>query len=184
MKSGLLRDHHDLIQATQRIFDLVLIVGVHVLMTLVYGQWWRQEYSSATVVAVLVFSVAAELCSLYRPWRIERIQVEVRTVMVAWMSTIAILITVAFATKMSEEYSRVVSFGWFGLVPVAMCGWRLCCGRSFASCARTAATSRAWRCWVPRPAPERCASKSPTGPGLEFGCRVCTTIAAPSGGRT
>ena len=90
-------------KTTQRIFDLILIVAVHVLIAWAYGQWWRREFGSATVVAVLhSFGLAAELCSLYRPWRIERIQVEIRTVLVAWLSTVAILMTVAFATKMSE----------------------------------------------------------------------------------
>jgi putative colanic acid biosynthesis UDP-glucose lipid carrier transferase len=77
------------------------------------------------MIAVLAFSVAAEGCSLYRAWRVERLLIEIRTVCIAWSATVAALVLIAFATKTSEDYSRVVSFGWFTMSLVALCGWRL-----------------------------------------------------------
>jgi putative colanic acid biosynthesis UDP-glucose lipid carrier transferase len=124
VKTGLLRQYEDVVHATQRLADLFLVAGAHVFMTWEYGQIWRPQSSSATAVAVLAFSVAAELCSLYRPWRVERLKVEIRTVFLAWSMTVATLVLLAFATKTSEDYSRVVSFGWFAVSLVALCGWR------------------------------------------------------------
>ena len=121
---GLLREHEDVIHATQRLADLLLIAGVHVFMTWEYGQVWRRQSSSATLAAVLVFSIVAELFSLYRPWRVERLHVEVRTVFLAWSATVATVVLFVFATKTSEEYSRVVSFGWFALALIVLCAWR------------------------------------------------------------
>jgi len=124
VKSGLLREYEDVVHATQRLADLFLLAGAHVFMTWEYGQIWRRQSSSATAMAVLAFSFAAELCSLYRPWRVERLRVEIRTVFIAWCMTVATLVLLAFATKTSEDYSRVVSFGWFAVSLVVLCGWR------------------------------------------------------------
>jgi len=74
---------------------------------------------------VLVFTVSAELGSVYRAWRVERFLVELRMINLAWLSTVAALVIFAFATKTSTEYSRVVSFGWFVAAPVLLCGSRI-----------------------------------------------------------
>ena len=34
------------------------------------------------------------------------------------------MVLFVFATKTSEEYSRVVSFGWFALALIVLCAWR------------------------------------------------------------
>ena len=74
---------------------------------------------------MLAFAVAAEVCSLYRPWRIERFRVEIRTVFLAWAMTVGTLVLIAFGTKTSTEYSRVVCFGWFAMAPIVLSAWRL-----------------------------------------------------------
>jgi putative colanic acid biosynthesis UDP-glucose lipid carrier transferase len=122
---GLLRDHEHAIHAIQRLIDIVLVALVHPFLNWVYRQPWTPESSTATLIGVIAFSVAAEICSLYRPWRIEKFRVEIRTVFLAWAMTVGALVMIAFATKTSGEHSRVVSFGWFALAPVVLAAWRL-----------------------------------------------------------
>src|SRR6266545_198208 len=122
---GLVRENSHAIHTLQRLIDLVLIALVHPLLNAVYRQPWTPESSTVTLIAVLAFSVAAELSSLYRPWRIERFRVEIRTVFLAWTMTVGVLVLIAFATKTSSEHSRVVSFGWFALAPLVLSAWRL-----------------------------------------------------------
>ena len=124
-KRGLLREHEHAIHAAQRIMDIILVAAVHPLLMWVYGQVWNPEASTATLFAVVAFSVSAELCSLYRPWRIEKFRVEIRTVFIVWALTVGTLSIIGFATKRSHDYSRVVSFGWFALVPFVLSAWRL-----------------------------------------------------------
>ena len=121
----MLRQHENAIHRLQRLADIVWLVAAHFAATFWYHQVWRSESSDATLAAVLVFSIAAELTGLYRPWRVERFQIELRTAVLAWLATVAVLMTFAFATKTSAEYSRVVTFGWFVLTPVLLCGWRI-----------------------------------------------------------
>jgi putative colanic acid biosynthesis UDP-glucose lipid carrier transferase len=120
-----LRQHENAIHRLQRLADIVWVVAAHFAATVQYHQVWRSESSNATLAAVLVFSIAAELTGLYRPWRVERFQIELRTAGLAWLATVAALMTFAFATKTSADYSRVVTFGWFVLTPVLLCGWRI-----------------------------------------------------------
>jgi putative colanic acid biosynthesis UDP-glucose lipid carrier transferase len=124
-RPGLLRQHEHAIHAIQRILDIVLVALVHPFLSWVYRQPWTPESSTATLIGVIAFSVAAEICSLYRPWRVERFRVEIRTVFLAWSMTVGALVLVAFATKTSSDHSRVVSFGWFALAPVVLAAWRL-----------------------------------------------------------
>jgi putative colanic acid biosynthesis UDP-glucose lipid carrier transferase len=121
----LLREHENVVSRLQRLADIFWIVVAHSAVMLAYHQRWTTESSSATLAAVLIFSVGAELCSLYRPWRVERFRVELRMAVLAWLMTLAVLMTFAFATKTSVHYSRVVTFGWFALAPVLLCGWRI-----------------------------------------------------------
>ena len=125
MEAGLLRENEDLVQVTQRLSDLAWIVGTHFLVTYAYGQPWLRQNSNATLIAVLIFSVAAEFCSLYRPWRIERLRVEIRSACLTWLITVTSLVTLGFATKTSDKFSRVVSFGWFVMAIVVLCAWRI-----------------------------------------------------------
>jgi putative colanic acid biosynthesis UDP-glucose lipid carrier transferase len=122
---GLVREHENAVHAIQRLIDLMLIAGVHGFLNWEYRQSWTSQSSTLTLIGVLAFSVAAELCSLYRPWRIERFRVEIRTVFLAWLMTIAALAIIGFATKTSKDYSRVVTFGWFALAPMVLNAWRL-----------------------------------------------------------
>ena len=125
VKLGMLRNHEHAIHSVQRLADIILIAATCPLLTLVYGRPWAPQVSTTILIAVLAFAVAAEVCSLYRPWRIERFRVEIRTVFLAWSLTVGVLILIGFATKTSEDYSRVISFAWFALAPVVLSAWRL-----------------------------------------------------------
>jgi putative colanic acid biosynthesis UDP-glucose lipid carrier transferase len=125
VRSGLLREYQDFTHATQRLVDLTLIAVVHLMATWAYHQEWSSGTSTATLIALLAFSVSAELCSLYRPWRVERFRVEIRTVILTWTMTVAALVILASATKTTADYSRVISFGWFVATPLTLSAWRL-----------------------------------------------------------
>jgi putative colanic acid biosysnthesis UDP-glucose lipid carrier transferase len=120
-----LREHENVVHRVQRLVDVGWIIVAHVVIFAAYGLKWEPRASNATLSAVIVFSVAAELCSIYRGWRVDRFGVELRMTTLAWLMTVATLMTFAFAMKTSAEYSRVATFGWFVLAPALLCGWRV-----------------------------------------------------------
>lgn len=60
----------------QRIVDLLIIIGAQALAHAIYHERWRDQTTTITVIALLVFGFAAELSGLYRPWRGETAEVE------------------------------------------------------------------------------------------------------------
>jgi len=125
VKLGILRSNEQALHTVQRLADLFLIAATYPLVSSLYHQRWTAEASTLLVIVILAFTVAAEICSLYRPWRVERFRVEIRTVLLVWTTTVAALVLIGFATKTSHSYSRVVSFGWFVAAPVTLSAWRL-----------------------------------------------------------
>jgi putative colanic acid biosynthesis UDP-glucose lipid carrier transferase len=118
----------EVISVCQRLVDGALTVLAHWLACRLYGDAWTYQMTSATALAVFVFGIVGELAGLYAPWRSERLRRELFTVLAVWMTVLGSVILLAFATKTSGFYSRVVSFGWFLLAPALLCigriGWR------------------------------------------------------------
>ncbi|MEO5768149.1 MAG: undecaprenyl-phosphate glucose phosphotransferase [Polyangia bacterium] len=105
--------------------DIVLIVVAHGVACWAYGEPWRREMGNVTVVAIVVFSIVAELLGVYRPRPSEHVVVEVKPVLFSWMVTAAAIAFFLFATKTSTQFSRVISFGWMLGSTIALCGWRV-----------------------------------------------------------
>jgi putative colanic acid biosynthesis UDP-glucose lipid carrier transferase len=122
---GILRSHEQAFHTVQKLADLFLIAGTYPVVNSLYRQRWTLDSSTLLLSAILTFTVVAEVCSLYRPWRVERFRVEIRTVFLTWTLTVGALVFLGFATKTSGSYSRVVSFGWFLAAPVVLSAWRL-----------------------------------------------------------
>src|SRR5882757_8313558 len=112
-RNELPHSREDMVHALRGVVDVLWIVVAHALATWAYGQSWRRETTSATILAIVVFAVTAQLCGLYRPERWEQLASEAGNILLSWTVTVAALVLAAFATKMSLEYSRVISFGWF-----------------------------------------------------------------------
>ena len=123
--SGPLRRNENLVGAFQRVVDAGLIALAQFFACGLYREDWRLPMTGATLLGVLVFGFVAEFGGLYRPWRTESLSREVGDVLVTWMAVPLALLLYGFVTKTSSEYSRVVSFVWFVLAPVFLCGLRV-----------------------------------------------------------
>jgi putative colanic acid biosysnthesis UDP-glucose lipid carrier transferase len=112
-RGGVLRGHEDAVGAFQRIVDSLIIVGAHVVACRLYGEVWRTSLTSATAIALVLFSFVAEFRGLYKPWRAELLSKEVGSAVLAWTLVAPLLVFTAFATKTSASFSRVISISWF-----------------------------------------------------------------------
>ena len=124
-RGGILRGHEDLVNAFQRVVDGVWIVVAHYIACWTYQVPWLQAMTTATAIAVVVFNTIAEFNGLYRPWRSERVSREIWELFTTWVFVPPLLFFLAFLTKTSAQYSRVVSLGWFIGAPVLLCASRL-----------------------------------------------------------
>ena len=125
MSSGEPRTHQDVLHPFQRAVDIVLIAAAHALACALHAAPGAWQAGSATVLAIVIYSVAAEILGVYRPWQSEHFVSEARPVLLSWIATAAALAFGLFATKTSTNFSRVTFSTWLIAAPVAMCGWRM-----------------------------------------------------------
>jgi putative colanic acid biosynthesis UDP-glucose lipid carrier transferase len=122
---GLLRGHEELVSALQRFSDFLIIGLGHYLSCLYFNDVWRPPMSAATLIAILIFNLAAEWRGLYRAWRSEKIRRELRVTITTWLVVPPILLALGFLTKTTESVSRAVTVGWFVGTGVGLCLWRV-----------------------------------------------------------
>ncbi len=123
--SGTLRRHEAWVSSLQRLVDAATVILAQLLAHSVYGEAWREQTMTITVIGLLVYGFAAEVSGLYRPWRMETILRETKDTLIAWLPVPLALLAFWFFTKTSTQYSRVAAFGWFILAPILLCGLRV-----------------------------------------------------------
>ena len=62
-----------------------------------------QRMTTATVIALVAFNLAAEWRGLYRPWRAERLTREVRVAITTWLVVPPVLMAFGFVTKIGRQ---------------------------------------------------------------------------------
>jgi putative colanic acid biosysnthesis UDP-glucose lipid carrier transferase len=125
VRDGLLRNYASVVGAVQRLADAAIIGGCLVAMLVLYGHPWRDFETAAFSLAVLAFYFASEVNHLYRSWRGQPVARELTLAVATWIVTVPFLLFAAFAAKRTQEFSRVVSVGWFLLTPVVLCAGRM-----------------------------------------------------------
>jgi Undecaprenyl-phosphate glucose phosphotransferase len=71
------------------------------------------EYVAALAAALVLLSLTGQAFGLYRPEVVFERRLRLGRSLAAWALTFAILLTAAFALKISDEYSRVWALSWF-----------------------------------------------------------------------
>jgi len=109
----------------QRIVDVAVIIGAQVLVHAVYVEPWTDQTTTITVIAMLIFGIAAEVGGLYRPWRMGTVLQEVREAIITWLAVPIALFAFWFLTKTATHYSRVASTAWFVFAPLLLTAVRV-----------------------------------------------------------
>ena len=106
-----------------RLLDAGLIVLANYLATFVRDDMSFSDplTAAAPLVAAITFTVIGDANGLYRPTlRSSSGKVEIGKIWSSWALTPPLLLTIAFAFKVSDVYSRAVTLLWFALAPVML----------------------------------------------------------------
>ncbi len=125
IRDGFLRNYASVIAMGQRLTDAALIVASLYVISALYHQPWRDLETIAACAAVIGFSFVAEFNGLYRSWRGTSAIREMGSVLITWACTVPALLLIAFAAKRSQDFSRVITLGWFLAAPNVMALARL-----------------------------------------------------------
>jgi putative colanic acid biosysnthesis UDP-glucose lipid carrier transferase len=121
---GLLRSYESAVTFLQRLADALLIVAAQYVACRLYPQDWNSTNTVAALIAIIAFHLVAELNGLYRSWRAAPMREEIFHVLLTWAIVIPVLLFIAFATKTSSQYSRVITVTWFIVTPNLVVVWR------------------------------------------------------------
>ncbi|OGA13619.1 MAG: undecaprenyl-phosphate glucose phosphotransferase [Betaproteobacteria bacterium RIFCSPLOWO2_02_FULL_63_19] len=113
---GLIRPHASKFAFLHRLLDsAVVFLSLFGAVAFYDPQSMGPYYWLAAVLAVLVFVTAGELTHLYSSWRVYALRQEVAELAAVCAGVAALLVTIAYLTKTSEHYSRVIMILWWSL---------------------------------------------------------------------
>jgi len=112
----LLRKHESCFLICQVVLNCAAIIGVLIICTLYKTHEVSSLYRLLAVISIFLVIVIYPGFDVYK--QTDRFYKMAVRISLAWMTTIAVLIVLAFLTKTSEEYSREVIIVWFVTVSI------------------------------------------------------------------
>ncbi|UCV13942.1 undecaprenyl-phosphate glucose phosphotransferase [Quatrionicoccus australiensis] len=121
MSSGLVRPHSSKIAFLHRVLDgAVILFALFIAMQLTHDLEFDRHYAQAAAWAVMLFLTFGGARQIYGSWRTESLPRAVFATLVTWFWSAMCLVLLAFLTKTSSDYSRLVTMVWFGLTPLLL----------------------------------------------------------------
>ena len=122
---GLIRQYGALLGGLHRLLDIGLIVLSLQLAIQLHAVEWSQRHLLAVAWASVLFLIGAEVRRLYSSYRTRGLWDEIRPVFWVCAGVFLGLVAVAFVSKTSADYSRLVIATWFVLILLFLSGQRL-----------------------------------------------------------
>lgn len=120
MSEGLFRPRYSELSLLQRLLDAGLICAALWISHTLYGVNIGNHSIVSAVLAIACFYIFAETKGLYASWRMGGIVLEITDIIVAWGTVVAILVMLAFMSKTSANFSRLVVVTWFIAAPFGL----------------------------------------------------------------
>ena len=120
MSDGWLRPYQSELSLLQRLIDAGLVCVALWISHRLYSVIIDEHNMLSAVLAVVCFYFFAEAKGLYDSWRMGSIVVEITDLITAWGMVVVILVILAFVTKTSANFSRLVVVTWFIAAPFGL----------------------------------------------------------------
>jgi len=120
LPGGLVRPHNAKLSLLHRLLDGGVIVLSLYVCNHIFGVPPSIYYNLAATLGVLLFLFFAEIRGVYHSWRLDPIVREVNQVLFAWILVACTLVILAFLSKTSATYSRLVILSWLLLAPALL----------------------------------------------------------------
>ena len=135
-------DKHISSELIYRTVDVLVIVFTLFLGS-PYTKFYNLEgYLLAGLSAVVIFGIVGRLTDIYTSWSGRPLRDEALRVMLAWLITFLSLVFIAFVTKTSEQFSRVVVVAWLVATPMLLILARYSLRKVFAHLRRLGVNNR------------------------------------------
>ncbi|MGB1311418.1 MAG: undecaprenyl-phosphate glucose phosphotransferase [Leucothrix sp.] len=125
-----------------RLVDIFVILMPLMLGALYTNFYNAQGYLVAGLSAVVLFGLYGRFTEIYTSWGGRPIHDEAGRIVVSWLLTFLSMVFVAFISKTSEQFSRVVLLAWLLATPVALILARLALRQFFSHLKRLGLNNR------------------------------------------
>ena len=113
-------DRHISSELIYRITDILVILFI-LFLGAPYTNFYNVEgYLVAGLSAIVIFGLVGRFTDIYTSWSGRSLSDEAIRVTLAWLLTFMSLVFVAFVTKTSEQFSRVVLVAWLVITPLLL----------------------------------------------------------------
>lgn len=131
--------------SSELIYRLVDILVI--LLPLTVGAFYThfynvQGYLVAGLSAVVLFGLYGRFTEIYTSWGGRPLRDEAARIVVAWLLTFLSMVFIAFISKTSEQFSRVVLLAWLLITPVVLITARLILRQVFSHLKRLGMNNR------------------------------------------
>lgn len=126
-QSGHIRQFSNGLSSLNRILDAVLIwLSLNILCQIYPIDTVQADlYQYLATIGAALFLLLAELNSVYRSARLESYSQIASRIVSSWLIVISLLIALAFLTKSSSVFSRIIITSWLILTPILLIAERL-----------------------------------------------------------
>ncbi len=122
---GFIRPYHSRLAVIFRLFDFIWIFSLLWVFVLLRGISFTSIYGLAGAISCILFYIFSDIRKLYTSWRGGNVLgEEIKNLWLVWIGVVFVDIMIAFATKTSADYSRLVILHWMFFVPVVLSLWR------------------------------------------------------------
>lgn len=119
-----LHSNYGALHVLYRTIDCIIILLTLYIVSISYTSQFVQKDFLLGSYTILVYMLIAEKNELYRSWRVHLFREEALSISKAWFVTFISLVFLAFFTKTSTDYSRVVTGIWLVSTPLILITWR------------------------------------------------------------
>jgi putative colanic acid biosynthesis UDP-glucose lipid carrier transferase len=104
----------------ERLLDPFIITSALYMITLISHEQFNGFYLVLMIIAFFISSFVYEQVDPARSWRSGRLLAYCRDIFTGWLSIVAILLFIAYASGLSHQFSLKVIALWFTLTPFAL----------------------------------------------------------------
>jgi putative colanic acid biosynthesis UDP-glucose lipid carrier transferase len=124
--TGMIQGNVNRFAVLYRLSDYIVMQLSLYVAVVAYGEAAYSDHLVILFLATIGFAFAGESFSLYRSWRAGFFKQMVFYTILAWGSSVILVLCFLFFTKLSVTFSRITLGLWFSLAIFGLLGWRLC----------------------------------------------------------
>jgi putative colanic acid biosynthesis UDP-glucose lipid carrier transferase len=125
LDKGIFNQYRWFISWIQRLSDCLVVLSLLIFFCWHRGVPFERHYYGLAAITFLLILIVLQAAKLYVPWRGRSLARLTTRVLVAWVVVVTILACLAFFSKLSYEFSRLVVLYWVVATPVALIFLRL-----------------------------------------------------------